>query len=175
MKLSPASGTLLLLALAISLTASLPGQSQSPARSTRNSAEGATQSANAGTGKRKIPCKTPGNALLCYWIYGRLGVYNGNPSERIWKIGTRRILGVFNGPLHFPPRENDGFENPELPTNLETAYDAAYRRWKQSKEDVPYDFPLIFGDFEVCPLEPEKKGEMQAVCIESAKNILAQK
>src|SRR5690348_17907438 len=47
--------------------------------------------------------KTPENASLCYWTHGRLMVYNGNPSFRIWKTGTRRILGVFNGPSHVPP------------------------------------------------------------------------
>lgn len=31
----------------------------------------------------------------------------------------------------------------------------------------------IFGDFEICPLEPEHKGEMQNACIESAKNLVA--
>jgi hypothetical protein len=29
----------------------------------------------------------------------------------------------------------------------------------------------IYADFEVCPLEPEKPGVMQAACIESAKDI----
>ena len=32
----------------------------------------------------------------------------------------------------------------------------------------------IFADFEVCPLEPERKGEMQAVCIESARKSLVE-
>jgi hypothetical protein len=30
----------------------------------------------------------------------------------------------------------------------------------------------MFGDFEVCPLEPEKPHTMQASCVESAKNIV---
>jgi hypothetical protein len=125
--------------------------------------------------KRKIPCKTPENAPLCYWTYGRLAIYDGNPSARIWKIGTRRILGIFNGPSRFPPLSDDDFESPEFPANLERAYEADHQRWKRSKDNTPYDFPVIFGDFEVCPLEPEKKGEMQAVCIESTKNIFVQK
>jgi len=33
----------------------------------------------------------------------------------------------------------------------------------------------IFANFEVCPLEPEKPGAMQAACIESAKNIVVEK
>jgi hypothetical protein len=136
-----------------------------------------TQAKRGVTGKvayRKIPCKMPENATLCYWTHGRLRVYNGNPSDRIWQIGTRRLLGVFNGPSHFPPRTIADDESPELPMNLERAYEADYRKWKQSKADTDYEFPTIFADFEVCPLEPEKKGGMQAVCVESAENIFAQ-
>ena len=174
MKLSPVSGTLLLLALATSLTANLPNQSQAPAEPTRNSAGQATQPSNAGTGTRKIPCKTPENASLCYWTHGRLAVYNGNPSARIWKIGTRRLLGVYSGPSHFPPRSITDDESPELPPNLDRAYEIDYRHWKQSDAQY-YEYPIIFADFEVCPLEPEKGGWMQAVCIESAKSLLIEK
>jgi hypothetical protein len=143
----------------------------------KTSQDQASQSATASssTGHRKIPCKTQENASLCYWTHGRLGIYNGNPSDRIWKVGTRRILGVFNGPSHFPPRSDDDFESPELPANLERAYKADYQSWKRSKEDLPHAFPVIFADFEVCPVEQEKKGEMQAVCVESAQSISVQK
>ncbi len=121
--------------------------------------------------KRKIPCKTPENASLCYWTHGRLSAYNGNPTYRIWKIGTRRILGVFNGPSHFPPpiaSYDDDVFNPEFPTALLRAYKLSYNRWKWGWP------PDVFADFEVCPLEPERYDEMQAVCIESAKNIFVQ-
>jgi hypothetical protein len=30
----------------------------------------------------------------------------------------------------------------------------------------------IYADFEVCPLEPEQAGAMQAACIEVAKNVV---
>jgi hypothetical protein len=30
----------------------------------------------------------------------------------------------------------------------------------------------IYGDFEVCPFTPERKGEMQLVCIESASHVV---
>ena len=33
----------------------------------------------------------------------------------------------------------------------------------------------IFGDFEVCPFTPERKGAMQLVCIESAKRLVKAK
>jgi len=104
---------------------------------------------------RKIPCKTAEIAAMCYWTHGRLGTYNGNPTYRIWKIGTHRILGVRSGPSAM--RDANDSMNPEFPANVDQAY----------KE--PFDW--IFADFEVCPLEPEHAGWMQHVCIESAKNI----
>jgi|SRR5579864_285247 len=168
---------LLLLALATSLAANLPNQSQAPAESTRNSGRQAPQPPNAGSGTRKIPCRTPENASLCYWTHGRLSAYEGDPTYRIWKIRTRRILGVFNGPSHFPPSiasfDDDVF-NPEFPANLEQAYLTDRRRW-QKEGNTDHEPPDIFADFEVCPLEAEKKGEMQAVCIESAKNVYVEK
>lgn len=110
---------------------------------------------------------------MCYWMHGRLSVYEGNPTLRIWNMGTHRILGVYNGPSHFPPRiasfDDDVF-NPELPTNLGHAYLGDRRRWEK-KGNTGYGPPNIFADFEVCPLELEKMGEMQAVCIESARNV----
>jgi hypothetical protein len=44
------------------------------------------------TPKRKIPYKTPEIAASCYWTHGRLGVYNGNPSFRVWRTGTTKIV-----------------------------------------------------------------------------------
>ena len=170
---------LVLLAVASFFTAIVAGQPQVPAHeragaASQEHANSSTKTRSSSKG-RKIPCKTPENASLCYWAHGRLSIYNGNPSDRIWKIGTSRILGVFNGPSHFPPHTIAGDEDPELPVNLGMAYEADYRRWKQSEGNRDYEFPVVFADFEVCPLEPEKKGEMQAVCVESAKNIFLQK
>lgn len=56
------------------------------------------------TAKRAIPCKAPENAATCYWAHGRLNFYNVAPSYRIWKIGTKHILGVYSGPSTYPPR-----------------------------------------------------------------------
>jgi hypothetical protein len=174
----------MLLGTAALFTASIPGESQSPATARAGAASQdqakpsviapRKQNNAAASGNRKIPCKTSENGSLCYWTHGRLGVYNGNPSGRIWKTGTRRLLGVFNGPSHFPPRTIADNESPELPLNLERAYEADHRRWKESGARY-YEFPVIFADFEVCALEPEKKGEMQAVCVESATNIFLQR
>jgi hypothetical protein len=75
-------------------------------------------------------------------------------------VGTKRILAVYSGPSRFPPRTDEDSELPEFPASV----DRVFR---------PPD-NHIFGDFELCPLEPERKGEMQAVCIESAKNIFVE-
>ena len=108
--------------------------------------------------KRKIPCKTQENAAICYWARGRLSVYNGTPSYRLWKIGTHRILGIHSGPGANDPLDN---EHPELPANVKRVF-------------KPFS-NQIFADFEICPLEPEETGTMQSACIESAKNIVLAK
>ena len=105
--------------------------------------------------KRKLACKTPENSKSCYWTRGRLTWGNGTPAVRLWKIGTRRVLGIYSGPSGL--RSDMDNEEPDLPQNLR-------RKFK------PGDAP-IFGEFEVCPLEEEKPGQMQEACIESAKNI----
>jgi len=111
--------------------------------------------------KRKVACKTEENAKTCYWTHGRLNIYNGNPTFRLWKIGTHRLLGIYSGPGFGPfdagLNEEDDLE---LPANLKR-----------------YDFTKVsvFGDFEVCPLAPEKEGRMQPACVESAKNLVSEK
>jgi len=120
---------------------------------------------------RTIPCKTLEIAPSCYWTHGRLGFYQGNPAFRIWKIGTTRLLGIFSGPssYHGPmadatPLDDD--ENPQFPTNVR----------RTLKTHQKFGLPnRVYADFEVCPLEPEKAGAMQAACIESAKNIATEK
>ena len=126
------------------------------------------------TAQRKVPCKTPEIAPMCYWARGRLALYNGNPGWRIWKIGTKRILGIYSGPdsERIDPLDN---EHPELPANLDRAYEAEYQRKIKAKEPDAEWPDTVFADFEVCPLEPEHPGWMQSVCIESAKNIFLQR
>jgi hypothetical protein len=86
----------------------------------------------------------------------------------MWKVGTKRIVTIFNGPSRFPPRTQEEVRNPEFPPNLERAYRAEVPRLERLQQAVP---DVVYGDFEICPLEPEKPGASQAVCIESAKNI----
>jgi hypothetical protein len=89
----------------------------------------------------------------------------------LWKIGTRRVVRVCNGPSHFPPHSSDDCIDPEFPVNLERVYKDPWN-WEPSFiDDTRLSPPTVFGDFEICPLEPEKKDKMQAVCMESAKNV----
>jgi hypothetical protein len=86
-------------------------------------------------------------------VRGRLAVYNGAPALRIWKIGSKRILGVSDQRFKV-----DGFRN--IPEELEAKLD-------QNK--------LIYADFVLCPFTSPKANEMQLVCIESATNLRIEK
>ena len=80
-------------------------------------------------------------------VHGRLTYYNGNPSSRIWIVGTKRLLGV---------RESDG-EVAHMPRELRELMS-----WGRE----------IFADFVVEPLTPSKPGVMQMVRVVSASKII---
>jgi hypothetical protein len=82
----------------------------------------------------------------CQVIHGRLFVANGNPSVRIWPVGTKRHLGIA-----------EVNEKPFVPDAL------------RSKLSLNTQ---IFGDFDVCPLSKERPGEMQRVCVRSASKLV---
>jgi hypothetical protein len=108
--------------------------------------------------KRRIPCKTPQNASECYWTHGRIRIGNGTPAYRLWKIGTKRLLGIYSGPSTYNDSLSLDNENPEFPANVEKIW-------------TPRVGAPLYGDFEVCPLAPERPGAMRPVCVESAKNL----
>ncbi len=111
---------------------------------------------------RKIPCKTDAIAGSYYWTHGRLQAGNGTPALRLWKTGTKRLLGIYSGPsVNFRGDDNGDNEHPELPDNISKRLSLAH--------------PIVWADFEVCPLEPEKPGVMQPACIETAKNLFLEK
>jgi hypothetical protein len=86
----------------------------------------------------------------CFSVHGRLSMGADTIELRLWPVGTKRMLGVSDG-----PKINDA-ENPIYPHNI-----------KLDSIDT-----IIFGDFEVCPFTPQREGEMQFVCIESAKHLV---
>jgi len=82
-----------------------------------------------------------------FTVYGRLSYWNGNPAQRIWVIGTRRMLGIRG--------------DTELPDNL---------------AKLLGDFDTeVYGDFTVCPLTKSQTGVMQIVCVQSANNLKSKK
>lgn len=89
----------------------------------------------------------------CFKVHGRLLVYNGTPAVRLWRIGTRRMLGV----------SEQRFTLPE------------YRNLPKSLAEQVNGENEVLGDFLVCPFTRSKPGEMQLICIEAAKNLVVQK
>src|SRR5258708_33092683 len=89
----------------------------------------------------------------CFVVRGRLSVYNGAPAVRLWRIGTRRVLGISEQRFKLP-----GYRN--LPESLA----------QQLNGDNQ-----VLGDFLVCPFTTPRAREMQLVCVESAKNLSVQK
>src|SRR5262245_9873121 len=82
----------------------------------------------------------------CWDLRGRVSYFNGNPSVRIWPVGTKRMLGVRDSdPLLIPPNLKS-----QLSWNTNT-----------------------FADLRVCPLTRERPGVMQIVCIASVRNIVS--
>ncbi len=99
----------------------------------------------------KRPCKAnPYQVAPCFTVHGRLTINVGSPSARIWRIGTKRILGV----------SERYSQVRQVPQSLE----------EKLKPDV-----AIYGDFEVCPFTKDRPGEMQLVCIESASNLVVKR
>jgi hypothetical protein len=89
----------------------------------------------------------------CFPVHGRLSIYNGAPAMRIWKVGTRRMLGVSEQRYAVK-----GYRN--VPENIQS----------QINQEVE-----LFGDFLVCPFTSSKPGEMQMVCIEEGKHLKVKK
>jgi len=96
-------------------------------------------------------CKGNPNVIeACYTIHGRVSLGADTVRLWLWPVGTKRMLGVTAGP------RLDDADDPIIPSNL---------RFSDANEDV-------YGDFEVCPFTPERKGAMQLVCIESASKLV---
>lgn len=89
--------------------------------------------------------KDPDIVSSCFTVHGRMFLANGSPSYRIWRIGTNRILGV-----------QDSIVPEAIAIDL---------TWENA----------AFGDFYVCPFTEQKDGEMQYVCVESARKVIFKK
>ncbi len=78
------------------------------------------------------PCRNhPQLVAPCFTVRGRMNFANGAPSVRIWRVGTKRILGVSEAKYYDPKYCN-------LPAEI-----LAKLSWKTD----------LFGDFTLCPFE----------------------
>ena len=84
-----------------------------------------------------------------------MAFYNGTFNVRVWRIGTKRLLGVALVPDSISKKHPDGIY------------------WMPAELSDTLTFGVqIFGDFDVCPLTRERSGAMQFVCVESAAHLL---
>ncbi len=79
-----------------------------------------------------------------------MSFYNGAPSVRIWRVGTRRILGVSEQRFAV-----EGYCN--LPAAI-----ASRLSWDSD----------LFADLVVCPFTHERPGVMQLLCVDAAANVV---
>jgi hypothetical protein len=101
-----------------------------------------------------LSCKSrPDVVGKCFNVHGRLSVYNGTPSIRLWPLGTKRLLGVID-----PNDVSNAPGETILPVDIKNKLD-----WNKD----------VFGDFIVCPLTRQQAGRMQTVCIDSGKNLIS--
>lgn len=102
----------------------------------------------------KKSCKNHPKVIgSCFTVNGRLSAYNGAPTFRIWKIGTRRMLGISEQRF-----QEEGYSN--IPDEI--------------RNRVNFETDL-FGNFLVCPFTRQRAGEMQLVCIESGNKLETRK
>jgi hypothetical protein len=98
---------------------------------------------------KPLNCPKP-SVEACSVRHGRFSTQNGI-TQTIWLVGTTRRLAVENEAENF------------LPVGV-----------LKYLEMTSPNHSYIFGDFTVCPVEPEKPGSMRAVCVADAKNLVVQ-
>ena len=104
-------------------------------------------------GAPALPCRAqPSLVGRCFSVRGRLSLYNGAPTIRLWRAGTRRMLGVSSS------YAREGYSS--IPEELE----------KQLSWETE-----LWGDFLVCPFTRRRPGEMQMICVEAGKNVVARR
>jgi hypothetical protein len=92
----------------------------------------------------------------CRTVHGRMALYNGTFSFRIWVIGTRRILRIVDD------NGNNFNELDKLPASLS-------RSLEPYRDDLFR--PRLFTDYRVCAFTKSESGVMQSVTLVDAKNI----
>jgi hypothetical protein len=83
----------------------------------------------------------------CFVHHGRLSSQNGI-ARMIWLIGTKRLVRVDN------------------------AFDDDVPLLSKYLELTGPNHSVVYGDFAICPLEPERPGYMRSVCVTGAENLV---
>jgi hypothetical protein len=91
----------------------------------------------------------------CYSVHGILQGSNGVPAVRLWRSGTKRVLGIVGG-------DGDPAADGLIPEPLNTQMTTTTPGWLRS----------VDADFRVCPLAAEKAGWMQPVCLVGATHVV---
>ena len=86
----------------------------------------------------------------CFTHHGRLSSQNGI-ALKVWLIGTTRVLGVETDVDDVPP---------------------SVRKYLDLTSP---DYSYIYGDFSICPLEPDVPGRMRRVCVTGAEKLVVQR
>ena len=108
---------------------------------------GAARPRSSSVGDNTRCRSNPDVVAACFSLHGRMSLWEGSPSLRIWRIGTKRILGVLPS------------ENPIVPAAI--------------RERLAFGVEF-YGNFEVCPFTARKPGSMQMVCVQRASNVVVQ-
>jgi hypothetical protein len=83
-------------------------------------------------------------AFPCFKHHGRLTAYSNGIAVKIWLIGTTRVIHT-EGDLKLPP-DFDKYLDPTPPNS----------------------YGNIYGDVELCPLEPDTPGALRRVRVANA-------
>jgi hypothetical protein len=90
-----------------------------------------------------LSCRNdPRVVAACYSVHGRISNWNGNPTRRIWVLGTKTIVGLR--------------EDAPMPKVLEDSL-------------TTFDVEG-YGDFQFCPFTTQKPGAMQVGCVAKVAN-----
>jgi hypothetical protein len=97
-------------------------------------------------------------ALLgpCRTVHGRMDLWNGAPTVRIWVVGAHRVLGV--------EQLSESFD--DLPPAVRAV-------WTGKDTDADWA-TAIYGDFRVCAVTKAHPGGMQRVRILGATHLSPQ-
>lgn len=85
----------------------------------------------------------------CFRHHGRLSSQNGI-ALKLWLIGTTRIVRV----------DNEADEVPALVGKY--------------LEMTSPDHSYIYGDFDICPLAPDRPGHLRPVCVNGAERLVVE-